>query len=346
MRKPSVLLIYTGGTIGMLEDPRTGSLRPMEFSHLIDAVPELARFNVDLDWVSFEHPIDSSDAGIKDWQRIATMIEVNYSGYDGFVVLHGTDTMSYSASALSFMLHNLAKPVVFTGSQLPVGRLRTDGKDNLITSIEIAAARSGERALINEVVLCFESNIYRGNRTMKFNTEDFDAFSSPNYPALATAGIHISYKKEHMLPSPNGAFKILKELEPRVAVLRLFPGITEQTVRSLIEIEGIQGILLETYGSGNAPSAKWFISALKDALSKGIVLANVTQCSKGFVEQGRYETSSALHSLGVWGAGDMTFEAAVTKLMFVLAQELSREEQEYLYSTGLRGELTTYSAIV
>lgn len=330
----------------MIEDPRTGSLRPMEFSHLIDMVPELARFNVDLDWVAFENPIDSSDAGIHDWQKMAEIIEVNYSGYDGFVILHGTDTMSFSASALSFMLHNLAKPVVFTGSQLPVGRLRTDGKDNLITAIEIAAARNNEHPLLTEVALCFESNLYRGNRTIKFNTEDFDAFLSPNYPALATAGVHISYKRELMLKRPEGPFRIMKSLENRVGVLKLFPGITEASIKAITRTKGLCGLVMETYGSGNAPSAKWFIEALKEAIDSGIIVVNVTQCSMGFVEQGRYETSTALRQLGVWSAGDMTFEAAITKLMFVLGHDLSKEERELLYYSSLRGELTTFSALV
>ncbi len=341
----SVLLIYTGGTIGMAEDPRTGALRPVDFSHLMDTVPELQRFNLTIDFVSFKNPIDSSDATIADWQEIARLIQLNYEAYDGFVVLHGTDTMSYTASALSFMLHNLGKPVVLTGSQLPVGRLRTDGKENLIASIEIAAARYKDWPMLNEVAVCFESNVYRGNRTSKFNTEDFDAFLSPNYPPLAGIGTHIQYRRENMLPRPAGAFSLLVAMDTSVAVLKLFPGITERAVRAIIESEGLKGLIVETFGSGNGLTRPWFKDALKAARDLNLCMVNVTQCMKGFVEQGRYETSAHLQHYGVWSGGDMTFEAALTKLMFILANSGSEEERELLFTSNIRGERTNYSAI-
>lgn len=346
MATASVLLIYTGGTIGMAEDPRTGALRPVDFSHLMDTVPELQRFNLTIDFVSFEHPIDSSDATVADWQEIARLIQLNYQAYDGFVVLHGTDTMSYTASALSFMLHNLSKPVVITGSQLPVGKLRTDGKENLIASIEIAAARYKDLPMLNEVVICFESNLFRGNRTSKFNTEDFDAFLSPNYPALANIGTHIHYRRENMLQRPDGPFRLFPDMEASVAVLKLFPGISEKVVRSVIETEDLKGLLLETFGSGNGFTKPWFREALKAARERNLCMVNVTQCMKGFVEQGRYETSSYIQQYGVWSGGDMTFEAALTKLMFILASPGTEEDREFLFTSNLRGERTNYSAIV
>lgn len=328
----------------MMEDAATGALRPFEFEHLQDAVPELRRFNFQIDSVSFDHPIDSSDIDIKDWQRIAEIIEVNYEKYDGFVVLHGTDTMAYSASALSFMLENLAKPVIFTGSQLPIGRLRTDGKDNLITAIEIAAAKRDGVSIVQEVCIYFESQLFRGNRTHKYSTENFDAFKSTNFPSLANAGIHIFYSHELFL-KPQGPFRVNKNLDNNVGVLKIFPGISEGFMRGILGTPGLKAVVMETYGSGNAPRAEWFINTLKEAIDRGMIILNISQCNKGFVEQGRYETSSELSKIGVIGGADMTVESAVVKLMFLLGQNLQGAELLNSVAMPLRGELTDYSVL-
>lgn len=328
----------------MMEDAATGSLKPFEFEHLLDAVPELRRFNFQIDSVSFEEPIDSSDVSIASWQKMAQLIEVNYNFYDGFVVLHGTDTMSYSASALSFMLENLSKPVIFTGSQLPIGKLRTDGKDNLITAIEIAAAKKGEVAIVQEVCIYFESQLFRANRTHKYNTENFDAFKSANFPALANAGVHIFYSHDLLL-KPNGAFNLKQSLDNNVAVLKIFPGISEALMRGILGVPGLKAVVMETYGSGNAPRDEWFINTLKQAIEKGILILNISQCNQGYVEQGRYETSAGLSRIGVVAGADMTTESALVKLMFLLGQGLTGESLRTQVSISLRGELTDYSVL-
>ncbi len=340
----SILLIYTGGTIGMMEDAATGSLIPFDFGALQDHVPELKRFNFTIDVVSFAEPIDSSDVDVVSWQQMASMVEVNYDHYDGFVILHGTDTMAYSASALSYMLENLAKPVVFTGSQLPIGKLRTDGKENLITSIEIAAARRNGTSVIQEVCVYFEYKLFRGNRTHKYNTENFDAFESANLSGLADIGIHIFYHHALLL-RPSGAFSVEKNMSRDIAVLKIFPGITPLLVTAILGTPGLRGIVLETYGSGNAPRDKWLISALREAIQGGLIVLNITECNKGFVEQGRYETSTALQQIGVVGGADMTIEAALTKLMYLLAKYPDRERVEEQLQVNLRGELTTFSLL-
>ena len=289
---PSVLLIYTGGTIGMIENPETGALENFNFDHLLKHVPELKRFNYRISSYQFDPPIDSSDMEPSLWAKIVKIINYNYDYFDGFVILHGTDTMSYTASALSFMLENLAKPVILTGSQLPIGTLRTDGKENLITSIEIAAAKNPDGTpIVPEVCIFFENELMRGNRTTKINAENFNAFRSFNYPVLAEAGIHIKYKNVQI------RFKeVERELKPHylldtnVAVLKLFPGIQENVVSSILSIEGLKAVVLETYGSGNAPRKEWFIRRLRNACEQGIVIVNVTQCSAGTVEMERYET--------------------------------------------------------
>lgn len=328
----------------MMEDPATGTLKPFEFEHLLDAVPELRRFKFQIDSVSFDQPIDSSDVDISYWQKMAELIEVNYEHYDGFVILHGTDTMSYSASALSFMLENLGKPVIFTGSQLPIGRLRTDGKDNLITAIEIAAAKKEGISIIQEVCIYFESQLFRANRTHKYNTENFDAFKSTNFPALANAGVHIFYSHD-LLIKPNGPFKVNKALDNNVAVLKIFPGVSETLMRGLLGVPGLKAVVMETYGSGNAPRADWFIRTLKEAIEKGILVLNVSQCNKGFVEQGRYETSAGLSKIGVIAGADMTTESALAKLMFLLGQKVEGEQLRNAVALSLRGELTDYSVL-
>ena len=333
----SILLIYTGGTIGMMEN-ESGNLVPFEFASLQDNVPELRRFKYKIDSISFDQPIDSSDVSIAHWQHIAGIIEEHYEGYDGFVILHGTDTMSYSAAALSFMLENLGKPVIFTGSQLPIGQLRTDGKENLITAIEIAAAKQNGLPRVNEVCIYFQSQLFRGNRTHKYNTENFDAFESANLDSLADVGIHISYREELLLPRPAGKFSVRSTMDNNVAVLKIFPGISEQVVNAILDVPGLKAVVLETYGSGNSSRDQWFTNALKKAIQKGIIIMNVSQCNKGMVEQGRYETSTALKQNGVITGGDITTEAALAKLMFLLGN--ASPDIAQLLAIPLRGELS------
>jgi L-asparaginase len=326
----------------MMEDAATGSLIPFDFGALQDHVPELKRFKFNIEVVSFEEPIDSSDVDIDAWVKMANMVEVNYPHYDGFVILHGTDTMAYSASALSYMFENLGKPVIFTGSQLPIGKLRTDGKENLITAIEIAAAKRNGESIIQEVCVYFEYKLFRGNRTHKYNTENFDAFQSANMSGLAEIGIHIFYHHDLLL-RPSGAFVVRKEMCRDIAVLKIFPGITPTLVDRILGTPGLRGVIIETFGSGNAPREQWLVEALQSTIKKGIVILNVTECNKGFVEQGRYETSTALQRIGVIGGADMTLEAAITKMMYTLAQFDEHEEVIAQLQINLRGELTTFS---
>lgn len=341
----SILLIYTGGTIGMMEDPSSGSLMPFDFRHLMDYLPELKRFNFHIDVLSFDHPLDSSDVSISSWQKIAQVIEVNYDHFDGFVVLHGTDTMSFSASALSFMFSGLTKPVIFTGAQLPIGKLRTDGKENLITSIEIAAAKREGLPVVREVCIYFESKLYRGNRTHKYNTENFDAFESANYPFLAEAGIHIFYNHEYLYRDREQRFSVHNEFDNNVGILKVFPGMKPQFAEPILSNPELRGLIIETYGSGNVPTLDWFHDLLKKSVSRGLVILNISQCNKGFVEQGRYETSKILQDCGVVGGADMTLEAAVTKLMFLLGRHSDPEQVKTALATSLRGELTSFSTI-
>lgn len=338
-----ILLIYTGGTIGMMEDPETGALRPFDFDLLSEQVPELTRFDIQLDTESYDVPVDSSDMTISHWQRIAWLVAEKYHDYDGFVVLHGTDTMAYTASALSFMLKNLNKPVILTGSQLPIGVLRTDGKENLISSIEIASKRKDDEPVVQEVAIYFGSELFRGNRTIKYSTEDFDAFESPNFKSLANAGIHVFFDYYQLL-RPLDQFQLLPEMEKQVAIIKVVPGMSEAYVNSVLRIEGLKGLILETYGSGNATTAPWFIDAIRKGIENGIQVVNVTQCNRGFVEQGKYETSSALSELGVIPAGDMTIEACYAKFMHVLHYYPDNVAHQMMAS--ISGEITTYSALV
>ncbi|MBL7953339.1 MAG: type I asparaginase [Flavobacteriales bacterium] len=342
MTQRSVLIIYTGGTIGMLADPRTGALRPMDLAHLEEQVPELDRMNVRLGSESFETPIDSSDMRPADWVRIARIIGKHYEAYDGFVVLHGSDTMAYTASALSFLLQGLNKPVILTGSQLPIGTIRTDAKENLITAIEVAAACDEQgRVRVPEVAVYFEYSLYRGNRTVKVHAERFEAFRSPNYPRLAEAGVHLKYDGAATLPFRAGQLKVHDRMNDNVGVIRLFPGIRAEWVRHALSTPGLKAVVLTTFGSGNGPTDPVFISALREATERGITVVNATQCFGGRVEQGRYTTSQAFVELGVLSASDMTVEAAVTKLMFLLGQGLGAKELGAAFGTSLAGEITT-----
>ncbi|MBL7934089.1 MAG: type I asparaginase [Bacteroidia bacterium] len=338
--KSSVLLIYTGGTIGMIQDASSGELKPFDFKSLTKQVPELNKFDIDLSSIAFPKPIDSSNMHPNVWVQLVKTIQSNYHKYDGFVILHGSDTMSFTASALSFMLENLAKPVVLTGSQLPIGIIRTDGKENLITAIEIAAAKEKGKPIITEVCIYFEYKLYRGNRTFKFNSAHFDAFKSPNYPALAEAGVTIHYNKGNLLKPGKGQLKVYTKLENDIAVLKLFPGISQKITSAIINTKGIKAIILETFGAGNATTQAWFIKELQQAIKKGIIILNITQCPEGRVIQGMYETSSQLKKIGVISGADLTFESAVTKLMFLLAQDLNKQKTVRLLQTNLRGELT------
>ena len=339
---PSVLLIYTGGTIGMIENPETGALENFNFDHLLKHVPELKRFNYRISSYQFDPPIDSSDMEPSLWAKIVKIINYNYDYFDGFVILHGTDTMSYTASALSFMLENLAKPVILTGSQLPIGTLRTDGKENLITSIEIAAAKNPDGTpIVPEVCIFFENELMRGNRTTKINAENFNAFRSFNYPVLASAGIHIKYNNVQIhTESTQGGLQPHYLLDTNIAILKLFPGIQESVVDAILSIEGLKAVVLETYGSGNAPRKEWFLRRLHDACEQGIVIVNVTQCSAGTVEMERYETGYRLMQAGVVCGYDSTTESAVTKLMFLLGHNYSPAEVRELMNRPIAGEIT------
>ena len=339
--KPQILLIYTGGTIGMIKDPLTASLQAFDFASLLEKIPELNLLDCSIDNISFETPIDSSNINPTHWIEIATIIDQNYTMYDGFVVLHGSDTMSYSASALSFMLENLSKPVIFTGSQLPIGDLRTDAKENLITAIQIAALQNNNKPIINEVGLYFEYKLYRGNRTTKINADYFEAFSSLNFPALLTSGVHLNINHELLLKNYSKAsFCVHKELDDNVALVKLFPGISQTVLSSILDIPKLKAVIIETYGSGNASTDTWFLQTIEEALKKGIYVVNVTQCAGGSVQMNQYHTGKLLEELGIISGKDMTTESALTKLMYMLGLKISRKMFRTVFESDLRGEIS------
>lgn len=341
--KSSILLIYTGGTIGMKEDPAVQALKPFDFSQILAEVPELGKFAYRIDSYTFDPLIDSSDVEPSLWISLARLIEERYDSYDGFVILHGTDTMAYSASALSFMIEGLTKPVIFTGSQLPIGAPRTDGKENLISSVEIAAAKDDEgNAIVPEVCICFDNVLMRGNRTTKINSDNFRAFRSENHPPLAEAGISIRYNHPYILrPASRSTRPIFhKKLDTRVSILKLHPGITPEVVRSILCSPGSRAVIIETYGAGNAPSKEWFISLVKEAAGMGKILLNVTQCIAGSVNMDIYATGKTLKLAGVANGYDSTTESALAKLFHLMGKSDDNNEVRKGLEFNLRGEIS------
>ena len=341
-RKPNILLIYTGGTIGMIKDYKTNALKAFDFDEISKKIPELQQLTCTINTISFDEPIDSSNMNTEYYIEIAEIIERNYTQFDGFVVLTGSDTMSYISSAISFMFENLQKPVIFTGSQLPIGDLRTDAKENLITSIEIASSRKNDKPIVSEVCLYFEYKLYRANRTTKINAEQFEAFASLNYPPLVESGVHLNFNAHLLYKSKENeeALIVRKKLDTNIVVLKLFPGITENVVKSIVRIPNLKGIILETYGAGNAPTEKWFIELLKEVTQKNIKIINVTQCIGGSVILGHYETSVQLKEIGVINGKDITTESAIAKLMYLLGEKMSKKDFKHFFEKSLRGEIT------
>ncbi|MCD4734876.1 MAG: asparaginase [Bacteroidales bacterium] len=338
--KTAILVIYTGGTIGMVCDKETGVLQPFDFDDMYRHLPALELFRFTIDHFCFEPIIDSSNMNPSFWSKLARIIEENYENYDGFVVLHGSDTMAYTASALSFMLQNLNKPVIFTGSQLPLGMVRSDGRENFLTSLEIAAAKDDDTPVVPEVCIYFENQLFRGNRTHKFNAEHFEAFRSVNYPTLAEVGVYIKYNYNAIRKPRFRKLKVYDNFDNNIAILKLFPGISEKVVSSILNIEGLMGVILETFGNGNAPDDEWFVSLVSNAVVNGIVVLNITQCKGGSVEMGKYSTSLKLLNAGVISGKDMTTEAAVAKLMFLFGNYVDKGEIARLVTKSIVGEMT------
>ena len=339
----SLLIIYTGGTIGMKEDPMDGTLKPFDFSQIMEEVPELNKFDVKIDSYTFDPLIDSSDVEPSLWISLAELIRDRYEEYDGFIILHGTDTMAYSASTLSFMLEGLTKPVVFTGSQLPIGVPRTDGKENLISAVEIAAAKDPEgHAYVPEVAICFDSLLLRGNRSTEYSAEAFNAFASPNCPPLAEAGINIRYNTD-IIRKPvywDAQLRVQTHLDTRVSILKIHPGITPMVARHFLCAPEIRACIIETYGSGNALSKEWFLQILKEADAQGKILLNVTQCKSGTVNMNLYATGASLKHAGVLSGADITTEAALGKLFCLMGRSDNNQWVKTMLEKNLCGEIS------
>ncbi len=340
--RPKILIIYTGGTIGMIENPVTKGLQPFDFTHLIDNVPKIKMLDYDIKNIQFDPPIDSANMSVEHWRDIAHAIEDNYDAFDGFVVLHGTDTMAFSASALSFMLENLQKPVIITGSQLPIGEVRTDGEENLITALQIAAAQStsGE-PMVQEVAILFEDYLWRGNRSSKMSANNFNAFKSHNYPSLAKIGLDIHFNEDALFRSnTKRPLQVHYDMDPNVIFIDLFPGITENTLRHMLNTPNVKGIVLRTFGAGNAPTYDWFTNAIAEAIERGIVIVNVTQCINGAVDSSLYDTGNTLSRAGVISGHDITSEAAITKLMHLFGMGLPASSVKKYMEYSICGENT------
>ncbi len=334
-----ILLIYTGGTIGMQKKPGSDLLVPFDFANIQEQIPELKLIEKEIDAVSFEQPIDSSNMRPRHWKKIAQIIKENYENYAGFVILHGSDTMAYTASALSFMLENLSKPVILTGSQLPIGDLRTDAKENIITSIEIAGEYKNGKAVVPEVAIYFEFKLMRGNRTTKFSTDDFNAFHSPNYNPLATSGVHLKYYTHRILPPSTGIFQVHENMDENIFALKIHPAINQAQLEQIINIPGLKALILETYGAGNVLTEKWFLETLKKAVDKNIFLINISQCIKGSISPYKYETGKKLMELGALNGKDLTLEAALAKSMYLLSKKLPPAAFKKNFERPLRGEM-------
>lgn len=341
--KPRILIIYTGGTIGMIENAETHSLEPFDFDHLIDNVPKIKMLEYDIENYQFKHPLDSSAMNPGHWSDIAKVVARNYDDYDGFVVLHGTDTMAYTASALSFMLEHVGKPVIITGSQLPIGEVRTDGEENLITAIQVAAARDAEgKPMVQEVAILFNNYLWRGNRATKHSADNFNAFKTNNYPHLAKIGLGITFNKDVLYRRNSGKeFKVHYSMDNNVMYMDLFPGIKESTVRHLLATPNLKGIVMKTFGAGNGPNDKWFIEAIREAVDRGLVIVNITQCMNGFVLPSRYLTGRELTEAGVVPGHDLTSEAAITKLMFLFGLGHTPDEVRKEMEKSICGEMTS-----
>jgi L-asparaginase len=336
--KGNVLLIYTGGTFGMMRNT-AGSLVPFDFSNMVDHLPTIKNLSLNIDVIEFEKPIDSANINPEHWKLMADVIEINYHDFDGFVILHGTDTMAFSASALSFMLEGLSKPVILTGAQLPISEPRSDARENLITAIEIAAAKDNGKPIVPEVAIFFDYELLRGNRSKKVESMQFDAFDSGNYPALAKAGVKIDFNRGAIFSNQNKFLTVRKNFDASIALIKLYPGISSAYLQAVVNTRGLKALIIETYGSGNAPTDTYLLSIFSEAIKNGIIVLNISQCQGGRVTQGKYETSKALEEIGVIGGLDLTTEAAVTKLMYLLGN-FSFEEVKTKIIQNLAGELT------